>query len=459
MTLSSRRRGTRNHAASKATISLRRHDLDNLRTYLTGLVIVHHTAVTYGAPGRAPFRSAVTRLASPGADIPPTIAAAFNQSFFMGLFFWISGRVSAQSLARIDQDPGRTRWAFIKSKSLRLGLVAVLYTLVVQPASHLVALEEPSLSSISARLVEYFSTMRGIRGPVWYTVNLLIMDAVTALMAPRAETRAMRNEKEENHTAGNYDHQSPPSWYVWLARYGWIGAAALSFLARLYYPLGARLKIIALQPAYASQYILAYAMGHASWKYGTSFMGGVTLGKTSGKDEAAASDEKSDNSSLSVVAATLVSLATLPVVSIPYLFQDAGRNWMAQSITDIRGGWNVAAFLYALWNELSFIIVCPALLTYFAAWHNRPAKSSLFQARYSYGAFLMHTLVNTVSEVVFDRLLWCDDCKCVSLVSHSLWRWLAPSVMTIVVGAVNVYCSFGVAKLLLDMFPTLRRVI
>ncbi|EFY93718.1 hypothetical protein MAC_00209 [Metarhizium acridum CQMa 102] len=301
--------------------------------------------------------------------------------------------------------------------------------------------------------------MRGVRGPVWYTINLLVMDAVTAPVAPRAETTAARNGKKENHTVGNDDHHSPPSWYIWLARYGWIGAAALSFLARLYYPLGANLKIVALQPAYASQYILAYTIGHASWKHGTSFVGGFTSSKTSGKDKAGASDAKADNSSFSVIAAVLVPLATLPIVWIPYLFRDAGRDWMAQSMTDLGGGWNVPAFLYALWNELSFMIVCPALVEYFAAWHKRPSKSSLIQARYSYGAFLTHTPVNTVSEVIFDRLLRCDDCKCFSPVSSSLWRWLAPSVMTIVVGAVNVYCSFGVAKLLLDMFPTLRRVI
>ncbi|KAG8405817.1 hypothetical protein J3458_021748 [Metarhizium acridum] len=269
----------------------------------------------------------------------------------------------------MDQDPDRARWSFVKSKSLRLGLIAVLYTLVVQPASHRIALEEPSLSSIADRLAEYFSTMRGIRGPVWYLINLLVMDAVAALVAPRAETTAARNGKKENHTVGNDDHHSPPSWYIWLARYGWIGAAALSFLARLYYPLGANLKIVALQPAYASQYILAYTMGHASWKHDTSFVGGFTLGKASGKDNAGASDTKADNSSFSVIAAVLVPLATLPIVWIPYLFRDAGRDWMAQSMTDLGGGWNVPAFLYVLWNELSFMIVCPALVEYFAAWH------------------------------------------------------------------------------------------
>ena len=78
---------------SNNIISLRRHDLDNVRTFLTSLVITHHTAIAYGGPGLASYTSALCPPISPAL----TMMNAFDQSFFMGVFFWISGRVSAQS--------------------------------------------------------------------------------------------------------------------------------------------------------------------------------------------------------------------------------------------------------------------------------------------------------------------------------------------------------------------------
>lgn len=447
-------------ATSNNIISLRRHDLDNLRTFLTGVVVVHHTAVAYGAPGSTPFRSVVTKLALPGADLPLTVLAAVNQSFFMGLFFWISGRVSAQSLERIDRDPARTRWSFLKSKSVRLGLVAVMYTLVIQPAIALVPLEEWTYKTICERLMGYFSTLRGIRGPVWYTANLLVLDSIAALIAPKADTPV---PVDASFSKERVRHDPKlPSWYVLLAKYGWIGAAALGFLARVYYPVGDMVKLTGLQPGYAAQYIFAYLMGHASWKYDTSFIGPFALDNESQPEEG---DSESgvlrgqSEAKYSAITAILVSLATLPLVWLPYLFRDVGKDWVAQSMAELSGGWNCSALLYAVWNEFSFVIISPALVRYFSACHNQPSSSSLFQAKYSYGAFLAHMLVSIVPEVAFDRVLGYGEGGLNPLVTNSLWKWLGPSIMTVIVGTMNIYSSFGAAKGLLDAFPSLRRII
>lgn len=42
---------------TKSATSKLRHDLDNLRTFLTGPVIYHHTAIVYGGPGSRIFKS------------------------------------------------------------------------------------------------------------------------------------------------------------------------------------------------------------------------------------------------------------------------------------------------------------------------------------------------------------------------------------------------------------------
>jgi glucans biosynthesis protein C len=76
---------------SNKIIIFRSHDLDNLRSFLTCLVIAHHTSIVYGGGGSWYFKSACFTSA-PG--LLRTFEAV-NQSFFMGLFFWISGRMSA----------------------------------------------------------------------------------------------------------------------------------------------------------------------------------------------------------------------------------------------------------------------------------------------------------------------------------------------------------------------------
>ncbi|MFX0133983.1 MAG: acyltransferase family protein, partial [Candidatus Hodarchaeota archaeon] len=66
----------------------RMYFIDNLRILLTILVIMHHTMIVYGAPGagllvKDPHTDEFTSLLL-------SIVALFNQSFFMGLFFFIS---------------------------------------------------------------------------------------------------------------------------------------------------------------------------------------------------------------------------------------------------------------------------------------------------------------------------------------------------------------------------------
>jgi len=95
--------------------------LDNLRVALTILVIAHHVGQAYGPTGgswpiQEPARAAV---------LGPFFTV--NRSFFMSLFFLISGYLMVMSYDR--SRPG----AFIKSRLLRLGVPLVLFFILVIP--------------------------------------------------------------------------------------------------------------------------------------------------------------------------------------------------------------------------------------------------------------------------------------------------------------------------------------
>lgn len=97
------------------------HYLDNLKVALTGLLVAHHVGQAYGPTGGAwPIQEA-ERWALLGPFF------TVNRSFFMSLFFLISGYLVARSY---DAKPG---WLFVKGRLLRLGLPIFVWALLMIP--------------------------------------------------------------------------------------------------------------------------------------------------------------------------------------------------------------------------------------------------------------------------------------------------------------------------------------
>jgi len=96
--------------------------LDNLRVYLTILVILHHTAIAYGAVGDWPIVDPAVDDISP---IFLTFFTAVNQSYFMSAFFLLAGYFTPRSLDR------KGRASFIKDRLIRLGIPLLLFTTII----------------------------------------------------------------------------------------------------------------------------------------------------------------------------------------------------------------------------------------------------------------------------------------------------------------------------------------
>jgi uncharacterized membrane protein YcfT len=60
--------------------------IDHLKVLMTVLVVLHHSFITYGAPGSWYFQQKTSHL---WALFPMTMFVATNQSFFMGFLFFI----------------------------------------------------------------------------------------------------------------------------------------------------------------------------------------------------------------------------------------------------------------------------------------------------------------------------------------------------------------------------------
>jgi glucan biosynthesis protein C len=422
-------------ATSNNIISFRRHDLDNLRTFLTGLVTIHHTALPYGGVGSWAFKSAAF------ADHSPFLVGlnVVDQSFFMGLFFWVSGRVSGQSLSKSSPR------AFVKSKLLRLGLPIIGYNLTIEPLVRVMMLPSWKLDCIQACLTKYWTNIWAVRGPLWYTATLLIFDIVAALC-----WSLFKQQVAPKHLSDLYES---------LSKYGWVVAGACSALARTEFSAGAKVPFIQLQLGYAPQYVYAYILGHLAYQCNEPRMIGPFDSKSASVEKHAQPGPKSSvsrfSNSLSLATALGISLLSLQVVCLPR-FLDSPE-WLPTTMLQISGR-HLPAVLYALWNEFSFVVVGPALMAYFERNHNQPAVSSTWNARYSYAAFLIHTPVSIAMELLVERFLF-SNADSRPWRKSLLWQILGPVATAAGVGLSAAWASFFVGKKLVEWVPGLNRII
>src|SRR5271165_5530683 len=143
----------------------REYYVDRLRSVMVALVILHHTAITYGAIGGWFWREV-----EPSGSLSGILLMLFcttNQAYFMGLFFLLAGYFTPASLER----KGYAR--FIGDRFLRLGLPLLAFILILGPvtAAMVTAAEGKGFWPTIAYLWQHG---RIINGPLWFAQALLI---------------------------------------------------------------------------------------------------------------------------------------------------------------------------------------------------------------------------------------------------------------------------------------------
>jgi len=142
--------------------------VDNLRILLASLVVLHHAGQPYGPTGgHWPVSHA-----QHAAILGPFFHV--NASFFMGLFFLISGYFLPAAVA------GKGTLAFLKDRFLRLGVPILFFVFVLFPAlSWAGAPQAGSLASYWARriLVQHEFEF----GHLWFVAHMLLYGVLHSL--------------------------------------------------------------------------------------------------------------------------------------------------------------------------------------------------------------------------------------------------------------------------------------
>jgi glucan biosynthesis protein C len=354
--------------------------LDNFRTYLTVLVIFHHTAVAYGGIGGWFYRSKFHPEGSSDVLISFNV---INQSYFMASFFFLSGLMSSRALKR------KSKCEFLRTKYVKLGIPVIVYTLFGGPAqialSKLHKHEELSLGI----LTEFWESLRGICGPVWYPALLLIFDTIYALVPDSASFIA-------------------PPFLI-----GIFLDVAGNFGMRLLFPAGDIFVPLNLKLGYLVQYITSYLLGIRF----------AAFDSPSSQPLLSASPTQIPLPKLTLVTRTILLasciISNVSLIGLLHYYPDRYPR------SSVLGGLNLAALSYAFLNETTGYLLGSAILTVFKyrSLFNRSWGSV---GRYSYAAFVVHPIVCVGAQ------LWTDD-------------WNASGVLkTAVIGTIGALGSWAI---------------
>lgn len=221
-------------ADAPAVASSRNGGIDALRAALTGLVVLHHAALTYGGTGGWFYREIAPSTAP--SSLLLTLFCTVNQAWFMGLFFLIAGYLTPGAVER------RGAAGFLKERLVRLGLPLLAFGFVLGPVTVALAATAKGHSFLTA-LGAVWLHAPFIPGPLWFAEALLVFSAGYALW---------------RHLAGAPPGTigSPSNRALALAA---LGTGAAAFLIRLAWPVGK--EVLALQFGYFASYVVLFAAG------------------------------------------------------------------------------------------------------------------------------------------------------------------------------------------------------
>ncbi len=166
---------------------------DYLRAALVSLVILHHVAITYGALGSFYYTEPATD--STAARLL-TLFVNFNQAWFLGLFFLISGYFSPASFDR--KGPRQ----FIKDRLIRLGIPLLIFFFVLNPITVYTAFSHLPAARLAAQGVtlpramnwQFYIQAVGV-GPLWFVELLVVFESSYAVWRLTARTAHAKGEE------------------------------------------------------------------------------------------------------------------------------------------------------------------------------------------------------------------------------------------------------------------------
>jgi glucan biosynthesis protein C len=311
---------------------------DRLKAALVILVVLHHIAVIYA--GNTPFYYVEPATGQPVALVALVFFQLFNQAFFMGFFFFLSGYFAPGSYDRKGAGP------FLRDRLIRLGIPILVYMFVLGPIASIGIWEMPSsLTGVTTPLTwQDYPGLINI-GPLWFALMLLVFDLGYA--AVRLAIRRPASQPDSPAAAPRY----------WAIAVFVLALALASYLIRIVWPLGKYVlsfPSLAYLPEYLSFFILGTIAVRRDWLHAiSSRMGWVGFAMALG-----------------------ASIILFPPSLIGLKFFVG------------RGTWQSA--VYTLWDSTFSVGISLALIVFFRRFFNRPGRLGEFLSRHAFTVYIIH---------------------------------------------------------------------
>ena len=213
--------------------------LDNIRIFLTALVIVHHSTLAFGGGGSwevsDPARNELTTIIL-------TYFTAVNQTYFMSAFFLLAGYFTPRSYEKKGSG------SFLLDRLIRLGIPLLVYsTLIINLNWYLV--EVVWLNQPFTWVWGYYP------GHLWFLSALLLFAVVYAVY------RKFSDRDSDRKRFQYYPDRYPPNRALIITIFI---LAILSFIVRIFIPIGE--WIGGFQPAHFVHYIFCFFVGILAYR-------------------------------------------------------------------------------------------------------------------------------------------------------------------------------------------------
>ena len=320
--------------------------LDNLRIFLTILVILHHASIAYGGAGDWMIQDPAVDEISP---IFLTFFTALNQSYFMTAFFLLAGYFTPNSYEK------KGAAGFLRDRFIRLGIPLLIYTTLL----HNINL---AVFQVFYRHRPFSAVWEYNPGHLWFLQALLLFALVYAgyrLLAARSDQVRFRY----------FPDRFPPNKTLIVTT---VVLAVLTFLVRTMIPVGE--WVAGLQLGHFTHYIFAFFIGilarRGDWFNRLEMKQARQWG--------------------------MVALAGMPLFFVVAITGGA----LEGSIDQFLGGLTWQSAVYSVWETVMMMAIITFLLYFFRERVQGSNHLSRFMAASVYTVYIIHQTVLIIFNIL-----------------------------------------------------------
>ena len=333
---------------AKASTKSRIFYIDNLRIFLTFLVVLHHWAIANGAPGDWYYDE---ENISEIGQLFTSMFVATNQAFFMGFFFFIS----AYFLPRSLEKKGTRR--YVSERLLRLGIPLLVYIFIISPS--VIFLVEKFAKGYHGNIFQFYMAGENIfaNGPLWFVAMLLIFSLLYLILQPFFEAEKLSRIKLGKGKG------------ILL----FSSVVLTTFFIRIYWPVGEWIPIIGIQPAHLTQYVCCFALGIIVFRTGS-------LEKINPK----------------ISMHWFLFGQLLILIIFPTIFVLGGP----ENVDLFMGGLTWHSFVFSMWEQSAAVSLIIGLLGITKKYFNRQSHILKELSQNSYAIYILHSLALVILSLL-----------------------------------------------------------